>query len=545
MRKAGRAIFLVFLGALSTAVFGVITAVMAALSLAATTVLIVPGTGTPNANVVENYMPNFYDRYIGGTDAELPAECVAATDCTLTGINYPASFFPLFFFSGWCVPGRCDTWNDSVGTGATNLNTTLIDRLVNTDDDIILAGYSQGGAVVSNELRNLASLSPELKQRLSVFVIGNAYNPDGGLFTRLGFLPTIPFLDITFGPSMPTNLGIPITSVGFEYDPVMYAPLYWLNPFAMLNALAAFELVHGYYLSPTGSSPDSSIAYGYTEEELAQILQGPCPGPNCRVDAEGNRYFMIPAKSLPLTDLVMQIVPGPLRPFVRPVVDLVTPVLKVLVDLGYNWSGDPGQTRWLSPLPFNPFQNWFAVGQDLVEAVGEGIQNAFGGGTTTLIAPPADTTLAASSTPKGESGKSEPAWKQKLALVVNQRDDAAVGDDVADEDVVNEDVTNGTDATDDDGTEGEDVGPIDDETEGTANEDAGTEDLGPIDDETAGVENEDAGTEGENGTGTVGADTGDDGGNGDAGAGNAGNAGNAGAGNAGAGNAGDPGQAAA
>ncbi|MGV0871961.1 PE-PPE domain-containing protein [Mycolicibacterium sp. XJ879] len=519
MRKAGRAIFLVFLGALSTAVFGAITAVMAALSLAATSVLIVPGTGTPDANVVEDYMPHFYDRYIGGTDPALPAECVAATDCTLSGINYPASFFPLFFFSGWCVPGRCATWNDSVGTGVTNLNSALIDRLVNTDDDVILAGYSQGGAVVSNEMRNLANLSPELKDRLSVFMIGNAYNPDGGLFTRLGFLPTIPFIDVTFGPSMPTDIGIETTSVGFEYDPVMYAPLYWLNPFAMLNALAAFELVHGYYLTPDGNAPTDSIAYGYTEDELAEILEGPCPGPHCRVDADGNRYFMIPAKSLPLVDLVMQIVPGPLRPFVRPIADLVTPVLKVLVDLGYNWSGDPGQTRWLSPLPFNPFQNWLAVGQDLVEAVGEGIQNAFGGGTTTLIAPPAETDAAALSAPAEKSAEPEPNWKQKVESIVNKEDD----EDVVEDDVVDEEPV----TQDEDGTE--DVGTIDDETEGTdgtEGEDVESEDLGT---EGEDVESEDVDAETEDGTEDVGADTtagdddagddaaGDDDGDGDAG----------------------------
>ncbi|BBY80073.1 PE-PPE domain-containing protein [Mycolicibacterium pulveris] len=479
MRKAGRAIFLVFLGALSTAVFGVVTAVMAALSLAASTVLIVPGTGTPNANVVEDYMPHFYDRYIGGTDQALPAECVAETDCTLAGVNYPASFFPLFFFSGWCVPGRCNTWNDSVGTGVTNLNTALIDVLVNTDDDVILAGYSQGGAVVSNELRNLASLSPELKERLSVFVIGNAYNPDGGIFTRLGFLPTIPFLDITFGPSMPTDLGFEITTTGFEFDPVIYAPRYWLNPFAMINAFAAFQGVHGRYLTPTGNS-SNPIAYGYTEEELAEILSGPCPGPNCRVDSQGNRYFMIPAKSLPIIDMVMQIVPAPLQPFFEPIVELVSPVLRVLIKLGYDWSGDPGETRWAVPLPFNPFQNWLAVGTELVEAVGEGIQNAFGIGAATMVAPPA------------EGGEA------KVALA---GDDVVVEDEVVAEDST-EDVAEDTaedsaedvaedSATDEETSETSEAS----ETEGTESED-GTdvievEDLDAIEDEDLGTESED------------------------------------------------------
>jgi hypothetical protein len=33
----------------------------------------------------------------------------------------------------------------------------------------------------------------------------------------------------------------------------------------------------------------------------------------------------------------------------------------VLIDLGYDWTGDPGVKTWLSPLPFNPIQNWPAV----------------------------------------------------------------------------------------------------------------------------------------------------------------------------------------
>ena len=52
------------------------------------------------------------------------------------------------------------------------------------------------------------------------------------------------------------------TRIGFQYDPVVYAPLYWGNPFTLLNALAAFETVHGYYLTPN-DDPTDPIAYGY------------------------------------------------------------------------------------------------------------------------------------------------------------------------------------------------------------------------------------------------------------------------------------------
>jgi PE-PPE domain len=406
MRKTAHAFGLVVLAFVSSIVLGVASAFMAAFALGAATALIVPGTGTPNANVVANYREHAADRYIAPFEP-----CSTANGCNLVGVNYPASFWPLGFIGNWCPGFQCDTWNESVGTGVKNLDTALRAELAKPCpttgcEPIILFGYSQGGAVVSDEMRNLSDLTPEQRARLSVVMIGNAYNPDGGIFTRLGFLPTIPILDVTFGPATPVNTGIPMTGIGFQYDPVMYAPLYWGNPFAMLNALAAFQTVHGFYLTPNGNGPTDPIAYGYTEAELATILAGPCPGPNCRVDSYGNKYYMIPAKSLPLTDFVTSMLPGPLQAFAKPVVDLVSPVLKVLIDLGYDWSGDPGQTRFLSPLPFNPVQNWPAVGANLVAATAQGIQAFFGdlGGLTgvspTTIVPaapaPAPTTTTVS-----------------------------------------------------------------------------------------------------------------------------------------------------
>ena len=53
-----------------------------------------------------------------------------------------------------------------------------------SNHDVAILGYSQGVAVVSGELRGLGSLSPQQKTRLSVVLIGNIDNPDGGLFTR-------------------------------------------------------------------------------------------------------------------------------------------------------------------------------------------------------------------------------------------------------------------------------------------------------------------------------------------------------------------------
>jgi hypothetical protein len=381
MRKFSRAFVVAVLALLSSVVLGVTSAFMASLALGAATALIVPGTGTPNANIVTNYMENARDRYMA------PFTSCTDNTCDLQGVNYPASFWPLGFIGNWCPGFTCDTWNESVGTGVQNLDGELRNLLDNTSDNVVIFGYSQGGAVVSDELGNLGDLTPEERARISVVTIGNAFNPDGGIFTRLGFLPTIPILNITFGPKMPTDTGIPIDSIGFQYDPVMYAPEFWTNPFAMVNALAAFDTVHGYYLAPNGNDPTASLPYGYTDAELATILAGPCPGPNCRVDSNGNRYWMIPAKSLPIVDEVMGVIPAPLQPIAKPFADLVSPALKVLIDLGYDWSGDPGKEKWLSPLPFKLIQNWPAVGVNLIAATIQGIQAFIGdlGGLTSVL----------------------------------------------------------------------------------------------------------------------------------------------------------------
>jgi hypothetical protein len=61
-------------------------------------------------------------------------------------------------------------------------------------------------------------------------------------------------------------------------------------------------------------------------------------------------------------------------PLVKPFVDLISPTLKVLIDVGYDRTANPGIPRTLSILPFNPFQNWVEVGVKLVAAAGKGVQ---------------------------------------------------------------------------------------------------------------------------------------------------------------------------
>ncbi|UXA18877.1 PE-PPE domain-containing protein [Mycobacterium sp. SMC-4] len=382
-RSQARALILVVLSFITVLALGIASAFVSAVALGATA-LIVPGTGTPNSDNVANYQQNAWNRYIDGIACTDPVDCA---NPTLEGIPYPASFWPMTFIPGWCVPGRCDKWNESVGIGVANLNAALEPFLApSSDEDVFIFGYSQGGAVVANTLQYLAGLdlSDEVKARLQVVTIGGIENPDGGLWQRLAWLrylfgTPIPIFDVTFNPPMPVDTGIHTTSIGFEYDPVGFAPRYWGNVLAVLNAFVALDTVHGYYLSPNGNDPNATLPYGYTPETLAPQLDCSLNEKNCRTDTFGNSYIIIPALSLPLTDLVRSFADHiGIGWLAKPFIDLVEPVLREAVDLGYDWSGDPGVPRSLSILPFKLFQNWIKVGIDFAVAAVKGVEAFLG-----------------------------------------------------------------------------------------------------------------------------------------------------------------------
>ncbi|OPX11469.1 hypothetical protein B1790_07955 [Mycobacterium sp. AT1] len=363
------------------------SAFAAALAFGATA-LIVPGTGTHNIlppNAVVGYKENAADRYINVSGQP----CTSTDGCNLVGVDYPASFFPLAIIPGWCPGLKCDTWDKSVGTGVTNLDTALTDTLENTSDPIVIFGYSQGGAVVSREMYNIAE---EDKDRVSVVTIGNINNPLGA-WSRLSFLPHIPFLNISFGPQLPTDIGIKSTNYSFEYDPVGDAPQYWGNPLALLNALVALEYVHGYYLDPTSNAPTDSLPYGYDDGTLATaITNAPKRTYN---DAT---FVLIPQQGalplyLPVLDIGKQL---GISGLVKPLVALLNPVTKLLVNLGYDRITNPGIARTLSILPFNPLTfNPVDFSVKFVAAIAQGIQDALAGGASLTPATTPVTTLAA------------------------------------------------------------------------------------------------------------------------------------------------------
>jgi len=166
-------------------------------------------------------MEHARDRYMTTTRCD-------DTSCNLIGIDYPASFWPLGFPpfpSSWCPNLMCKTWNESAGEGVDHLDAEVQPLLptVSPTNQLVIFGYSQGGAVVSAEMYRLADLPESTKDNIVVVTIGNIANPQG-LWSRLSFLGYVPILNITFGPVLPTNIGITSINYVFECDPVGDAP---------------------------------------------------------------------------------------------------------------------------------------------------------------------------------------------------------------------------------------------------------------------------------------------------------------------------------
>ncbi|MGB0971717.1 MAG: PE-PPE domain-containing protein [Mycobacterium sp.] len=368
MRKAIHSL-LIAVGVLVGTVALAIGATMTSAVSMAARAFIVPGTGTPDANVVGGYMEQALNRYI----APFNPSCTAENDCTLEGINYPASFWPLSFFSGWCVPGRCEKWDVSVDEGQANLHAAL-EPYLGTDEEVVIFGYSQGSAVTSDEMRFLGeNYAPDQFDNFRVVNIGSIDNRVGGAWTVLGFLDYIPILDITTNLFNPIATGMPMTTINFQYDPVGDLPLYF-NLLAVVNALVAMETVHGFYLEPNEDDPTASLPYGYTDETLAEQLNCAATN-NCKKDEFGNLYVTIPARGLPLTNAVRSAVDGiGLGWLVNPFIDLVEPMMKVIIDTAYDPEANPGDVRYLSLLPFNPKTNLLKFGNDLFRAGVEGVE---------------------------------------------------------------------------------------------------------------------------------------------------------------------------
>lgn len=236
--------------------------------------------------------------------------------------------------------------DDSIAQGVVDLEKAMAQ---NGGDHLIIYGYSQGTGVANAEKEKLDALYPvgtEGAPDIEFVLGGDPRTPNGGIAARFPGLPTV-ILGTFAGPEK-TDTQFHTTVINQQYDGFADFPLYPVNLLADANAVAGIVFVHFYAANTTlAPSPELSGAVHTT--------------------TDNTDYYILPSENLPIfTPLRIAGVPEPL-------IDVVEPVTKVLVETGYDRTIPPGTP---APAQLIPKLDPAKVGADLVGAVKEGVDNA-------------------------------------------------------------------------------------------------------------------------------------------------------------------------
>lgn len=345
------------------------------------TALIVCGTGCPTID--DANMELLVDQFIAPTH---PGQAI-----TPVAVTTPEEFWPvtgllriiasvtgdprLFGPGGpvwpdvpvWKLSGLFErTADQSLEAGAEALMEAIA---AHASDHLIVYGNSQGAGVVNVVKNRLAEKYPAGTAAPDIsFVLGSDPNlPNGGLASRFAGL-YIPILDLSFNGAARTDTQFHSDSIIRQYDGGADLPLYPANVISDLNAVLGFFYLH--------TRPfDVSLA----DDASAPIVS---------TDPSGkNTYYFFHTQDLPLF--------APLRQLGVPesLIDVVEPFFRVLVDMGYDRSIPPWKS---TPAQLIPRLNPAKVITDLVDAVGEGVDNAAAlVGLPPMSKPSAPNTLAA------------------------------------------------------------------------------------------------------------------------------------------------------
>ena len=216
--------------------------------------------------------------------------------------------------------------NTSVDQGLTILSDTL--ALLPNATPTTVFGYSQSaiigsllqaGYVPPNSPYPAPTIPASLKDVINFVFVGNEMNPNGGFLSRFPDL-NLPSLGLPFYGATPEN-NYPTTNYTREYDGFADFPRYPLNFLADLNAGLGIVFVHTKYVPSANCQ-----TFCLTQQEVTDAIALPSTSPT-------QKYFFMPTENLPLLEPLRMI------PLIgNPVADLIQPVLKVIVNLGY---GDP------------------------------------------------------------------------------------------------------------------------------------------------------------------------------------------------------------
>jgi hypothetical protein len=265
----------------------------------------------------------------------------------------------------WKLSGLFDlTYDQSFQAGVADLEQAMA---AHGNDHLVIYGYSQGAIIANLEKQKLAEQYPPGTKAPDInFVLSGDLNvPNGGIHARFPGL-YVP-IGWTFNGPEPTDTQFHTDVITRQYDGLADFPLYPLNLVADLNAVLGIAYVHLHDL-------DVSLPADPTTSKYYQGTHG------------DTSYYFFPTADLPLF--------APLRTLGVPasLIDVVEPFFRVLVELGYDRSIPPWEP---TPAQLIPTLNPMTVATDLVNAIGQGINNALARtGSPPLLSTPAPVTTA-------------------------------------------------------------------------------------------------------------------------------------------------------
>ncbi|MGI9162045.1 MAG: PE-PPE domain-containing protein [Mycobacterium sp.] len=317
------------------------------------------GVPIPSDQYVAKVM-NYYVRQSSGAPPQPPYE-----DPQPQVIFTPEGLYPITGVKSLPL-------NTSVDQGIQILYKTLTPLHDGTPTTVF--GYSQS-AIISGLLQSgyttggvTYNVPTNIIDTVDFVLVGNELNPNGGFLSRFTATPYapalfLPSLGIPFYEATPAD-AYATTNYTLEYDGFADFPRYPLNLLADINAGLGLALVHTKY------APGPNCRTYCTT--LQQVLDA-IPLPVSPTSTEQN-YFFMPTEDLPLLAPVRAI------PLIgNPIADLVQPVLKAIVDLGYGDaahgypSGGQPPANVLVPFGLFPQVDPLEVAIRVFNGIGQGI----------------------------------------------------------------------------------------------------------------------------------------------------------------------------
>lgn len=235
------------------------------------------------------------------------------------------------FYGGLYRQGQDEPVVANFFTGPFGIYRAIQDRSGDDDNVVLSSGW---GAANASLLLTYGKLThdPVVTQPTLYILDNNVASPNGGFGTRL---PLFSLIGVNPIPT-PTDPGVPVVNVVYEYDINSNVPAYLWNAPAMANSLMAYldrrlnQDSLDFPIDAEGNVRDCDATCHQTLDSGGTVVRQTADGTVRISKVDDTTYVGYESENLPLV--------SPLRAFGEPgnlLADAATPALRAVVDYGY------------------------------------------------------------------------------------------------------------------------------------------------------------------------------------------------------------------